>query len=235
MNVSKREQRRNYCQVPECYTRRNSTINPIQKQICGIQSICNSPSTNNFSVIAHKMIVSQSDNFALFGKCKTEKLSRSKRFTIIHDNGTAPTWPWQAALWDRGRMFKCSGTLITAQWVVTAAHCMSSYMSWDITVTVGHANNEYGAAKNEVLFQQQRARRIWIRKFKSLSNATHVSDTCESQSPEFSPILDSIVYKPISTSVWSSYVTNLRYQMEWSRFVCPAEIMLHQKELFEQN
>ena len=39
-------------------------------------------------------------------------------------DATLGEWPWQAWIHINGKGFSCGGSLITRQWVVTAAHCM---------------------------------------------------------------------------------------------------------------
>lgn len=38
------------------------------------------------------------------------------------DGAAAGAWPWQAALYRDGD-FQCGGTLVHAQWLLSASHC----------------------------------------------------------------------------------------------------------------
>jgi len=55
---------------------------------------------------------------------------------INGDNAKQGAWPWQVLLKMRGRP-GCGGTLISNQWIVTAAHCISSRSGSYYTVDLG--------------------------------------------------------------------------------------------------
>lgn len=60
----------------------------------------------------------------VFRECGT----RSKLPRII--GGTEATlgrWPWQVALYHNSKHV-CGGSIITSQWIVTAAHCVHKYV-----------------------------------------------------------------------------------------------------------
>ncbi|KAJ7394105.1 Serine protease 56 [Desmophyllum pertusum] len=54
-------------------------------------------------------------------------------------NAVPGSWPWQVGLHRRGRFF-CGGSLIAPDWVVTAAHCISSFTGSDYTIRLGDHN-----------------------------------------------------------------------------------------------
>jgi secreted trypsin-like serine protease len=64
----------------------------------------------------------------------------------IIGGGTVSSAPWAAAVFRSGS-FTCSGTIIAAQWVLTARHCTSSSMS----VRVGSVNRTSGGVVANVL------------------------------------------------------------------------------------
>ncbi|GLD48845.1 prostasin-like protein [Lates japonicus] len=56
-------------------------------------------------------------------------------------------WPWQASLNRNGRLF-CGGSLISNQWVLTAAHCFSSTTTSGLMVHLGR-DRQQGLNPNE--------------------------------------------------------------------------------------
>ena len=61
------------------------------------------------------------------------------------------TWPWQVALRlrDGGKIF-CGGTLISANFVLSAAHCFEQVRKNDVFLSAGHLS--------KVCFQMQFSR-----------------------------------------------------------------------------
>ncbi|XP_060603449.1 chymotrypsinogen A-like [Ruditapes philippinarum] len=52
-------------------------------------------------------------------------------------------WPWQVALVDRFGDIFCGGTLVTTEFVVTAAHCFVSYAEGDFEIVLGEHHLVY--------------------------------------------------------------------------------------------
>ncbi|XP_054705528.1 chymotrypsin-like elastase family member 3B [Grus americana] len=57
---------------------------------------------------------------------------------VVNGEDAAPySWPWQISLqYERDGTFRhtCGGTLITADWVMTAAHCISSTLTYQVVL-----------------------------------------------------------------------------------------------------
>uniref|UniRef100_A0A669F286 Serine protease 27-like n=1 Tax=Oreochromis niloticus TaxID=8128 RepID=A0A669F286_ORENI len=72
-----------------------------------------------------------------------------KNGRIVGGEDAAPgSWPWQASLSKDGSFF-CGGSLITNQWVLTAAHCITPADLPTTAVTLGH-NTASGPNPNSV-------------------------------------------------------------------------------------
>ncbi|XP_019215462.1 chymotrypsin B, partial [Oreochromis niloticus] len=65
---------------------------------------------------------------------------------IVHGEEAVPhSWPWQVSLQQTNGFHFCGGSLISEQWVVTAAHCnVRTYHN----VIAGEHNKGYGSTEN---------------------------------------------------------------------------------------
>ncbi len=84
----------------------------------------------------------------------------------IIGGGTVSSAPWAAAVF-RGGSFTCSGTIIAAQWVLTARHCTGSSM----TVRVGSVNRTSGGVVANVLSYSSRYDLALLRLDRSISTS----------------------------------------------------------------
>ena len=73
-------------------------------------------------------------------------------------DATAGEWPWQAKLETKNSGFTCGGSLITPEWIMTAAHCISNKDPKTYRVTLGDLNRQ----KPEVTEQKFTVKRVKV-------------------------------------------------------------------------
>ncbi|KAL9988016.1 hypothetical protein ACROYT_G002411 [Oculina patagonica] len=86
--------------------------------------------------------------------CGVSPLGHSR--VIGGDDATPGAWPWQVGLHTSRGGFFCGGTLITPEWVVTAAHCISSMSPSYYVLRLGDHNRH----RNEGTEQNIAASRV---------------------------------------------------------------------------
>jgi len=72
------------------------------------------------------------------GSCGVSSLGSSR--VIGGDDAIPGAWPWQVGLHTSRGGFFCGGTLITPEWVVTAAHCISTLNPSNYVLRLGDHN-----------------------------------------------------------------------------------------------
>ncbi|MFD0785191.1 S1 family peptidase [Micromonospora azadirachtae] len=85
----------------------------------------------------------------------------------IIGGGTVSSAPWAAAVFSNGS-FTCSGSVIAAQWVLTARHCISGTMS----VRIGSVNRSSGGVTRTVSATYTRYDLALMRLSSSVSTST---------------------------------------------------------------
>ncbi|ROK56432.1 Serine protease 27 [Anabarilius grahami] len=65
------------------------------------------------------------------------------------ENATAGSWPWQVSIHVFGTSHNCGGTLITKDWVLSAAHCFQNFLLSDVVMYFGRLNQS-GSNPNEI-------------------------------------------------------------------------------------
>ena len=73
--------------------------------------------------------------FLCLGECGKPSVATSR--VIAGQNATQGQWPWQVGMYKRRIFFFCGGSLITPQWIVTAAHCVSKLTASGLSVVLG--------------------------------------------------------------------------------------------------
>jgi len=71
------------------------------------------------------------------GSCGISSIKTGR--VIAGEDSKEGQWPWQIAMYKNGR-FSCGGSLITPQWIVTAAHCVQRTPASIVTVVLGDLN-----------------------------------------------------------------------------------------------
>jgi len=77
--------------------------------------------------------------------CGVKGASAPSGQIVNGDDATECAWRWQASLQKSGRPF-CGGTLVTPEWVLTAAHCVSKP---DFDVTFGDYNTSARSSRQQ--------------------------------------------------------------------------------------
>ncbi|XP_057305177.1 chymotrypsinogen B-like [Hydractinia symbiolongicarpus] len=71
-----------------------------------------------------------------------------KSRVIAGQDAVPGAWPWQVALHASGR-FMCGGSLVAANWIVTAAHCVVGRQARHFTVVLGLHNRSHKALPDD--------------------------------------------------------------------------------------
>ena len=71
-----------------------------------------------------------------FTECGVPRYAASR--VIGGSNARPGSWPWQVAIYYNNR-FHCGGSLVNANWLVTAAHCVERTSMSGFTIVLGRS------------------------------------------------------------------------------------------------
>ena len=65
------------------------------------------------------------------------------------ENAGASTWSWVASI-NISNVEFCGGSIISASWIITAAHCVQYYLNSSISISVG-SNAKFNGTQNQLV------------------------------------------------------------------------------------
>lgn len=74
-------------------------------------------------------------------------------------NAEQNEWPWVVAIFNSGKQF-CGGSLIDSQHILTAAHCVAQFNSWDVARLSVNLGDHNIRQKNEVKHVERKIKRL---------------------------------------------------------------------------
>ncbi|XP_047519483.1 trypsin delta-like [Pieris napi] len=78
-----------------------------------------------------------------------DKITGSTRRIVSGQNTSITAVPWQVSLRHKSR-FSCGGSVVTDIWILTAAHCLKSFKTNDLSVRVGSSWKTHGGEMYDV-------------------------------------------------------------------------------------
>jgi len=90
-------------------------------------------------------------------KCGVKSVNPPLGDRIVGGRNALPLeWPWQVSMQEKGNSFHhCGGTLINSQWVMTAAHCATTYSTdprmWKMILGMHHMYEKDESARTYYL------------------------------------------------------------------------------------
>ncbi|KAK3087674.1 hypothetical protein FSP39_009018 [Pinctada imbricata] len=99
------------------------------------------PSENNPGILPHRRLQQVSSCYSLGLRCGTIECgvpitSLLETFVLHGSDAQQGEWPWQISIMRNGGHI-CGGTIISPDWIVTAAHCVDDYSASNYDVGAG--------------------------------------------------------------------------------------------------